>query len=114
MTLINADDIRPIKDRVLVVDMEFGEAKTKSGIILGDDDGKSEGVHARWAKVFKVGPEHTHLKPGQYVLLDHGRWTRAIEVLVDTKKNKLFMIDYPTGVLLVSDKKPKQLEMVGL
>jgi co-chaperonin GroES (HSP10) len=114
MTLLNAEYINPIKDRVLVVDMEFGEQTTKGGIIIADDDGKSTGIHARWARVFKVGPEQKELKPGQYVLIDHGRWTRAVEVLVDDKKNKLFMIDYPKGVLIISETKPKQLEMVGL
>lgn len=114
MTLLNAEDITPIKDRVLVIDMEFGEQRTQAGLIITDDDGKSHGIHPRWAKVFKVGPLQTQVMPGQYVLIDHGRWTRAIDVLVNGKKNKLFMIDFEKGVMLISNTKPKQLEMVGL
>ncbi len=114
MTKFNATDINPIKDRILVIDMEFGEQKTNSGIIISDDDGISRGIRPRWSKVYKVGPEQSKIKPGQYVLMDHGRWTRAINVDLDGNQKKLYMIDFPKGVLLVSNTKPKELEKVGL
>jgi len=114
MSLLDADSINPIKDRVLVVDLEFGERKTQAGIILTDDDGKSAGIKARWARIFKVGPKQKELQPGDYILLDHGRWTRGIEVLMNGEKKKLFMIDYPSGLLAISKTKPKELDMVGL
>ena len=44
-------DIKPLKKRVLVSDMHFGETKTKGGIILTDDDGSEGGIHPRWGKV---------------------------------------------------------------
>jgi co-chaperonin GroES (HSP10) len=94
--------------------MEFGEQKTKSGIIIKDDDGTSRGVRARWAKVLKVGPEQTELKAGDYILIEHGRWTRATKILVDGQEKKMQMIDYPRGLLVISKVKPKELELVGL
>ena len=111
--MINAENIKPIQDKVLVIDLEFGEQKTAKGIILSDDDGKSHGIKARWAKVFKVGPKQTELKPDDYVLLQHGRWSRGIEVLVDGEKKKLFLIDYPKGLMLISKSKPIELTKVG-
>ena len=45
--------ITPLKKRVLVSDMHFGMTKTKGGIILQDDDGSADGIHPRWAKVYK-------------------------------------------------------------
>ena len=114
MTLLSGDTINPIGDRVLVVDLEFGEKKTKSGIIISDDDGKSAGIHPRWAKVFKIGPKQTELKVGDYILLEHGRWTRGVSVQIDGQEKKVFMIDYPTGLLAISKTKPTELEQVGL
>lgn len=114
MSSINAQNINPVHDRVLVIDMEFGQKKSKGGIFLGNDDGKSQGVRPRWAKVFKVGPEQEELKVGDYILLAHGRWSRAFEVEINGQKKKLFMIDYPLGLLAISRSKPKELDLVDL
>ena len=45
------NDITPLKKRVLVSDMHFGETKPKGGIHLMDDDGPAGGSHPRGAKV---------------------------------------------------------------
>ena len=37
-------NITPIHDRVLVSDMDFGESKTKGGLIIGSDDGHTRGI----------------------------------------------------------------------
>ena len=37
------NDITPLKNRVLVSDMHFGETKSKGGIIIVDDDGTADG-----------------------------------------------------------------------
>ena len=39
--------IRPLKKRVLVSNMHFGDVKTKSGIIIKDDDGTADLTHRR-------------------------------------------------------------------
>ena len=59
--------------------MEFGEEKTQSGIILKSDDGRVEGIKPRWGRVWAVGPEQTDVKVGEWVLMEHGRWSRAAE-----------------------------------
>ena len=58
-------DITPLKKRVLVSDMHFGETKTAGGIILVDDDGSEAGIHPRWAKVYAVGNEQDDVTVGQ-------------------------------------------------
>lgn len=72
--------LRPIKDHVIVNEMKFDRPISKGGIILPRDDGKSEGVRPRWAKVYAVGPEQTDISVGQWILIAHGRWTRGVEV----------------------------------
>jgi co-chaperonin GroES (HSP10) len=72
--------LRPIKDNILVADMNFDSRVTANGIILNSDDGKTEGIRPRWGRVYAVGPEQTEIKLGEWVLVEHGRWTRGVEV----------------------------------
>ena len=77
-------DITPLKKRVLVSDMHFGETKTAGGIILVDDDGSESGIHPRWAKVYAIGKEQNDVKVGEWVMVAHGRWSRYIKLEDDT------------------------------
>ena len=72
--------VRPLRDRVLVCDMEYGETRTAGGIILSNDDGKERGIRPRWATVYAVGDEVQDVKPGDRILIAHGRWTRGVLV----------------------------------
>lgn len=99
--------LRPLHDKVMVTDMNFGEGRTKSGIVLTSDDGKSSGLHPRWCRVLFVGDEQTEIKVGQWLLMQHGRWTRGIKYeQEDGVEITIHMIDLE-GVLLVSDEKPE-------
>ena len=40
--------ILPLRDNVLVSDMNFGMQETASGIVIHSDNGKSSGVKPRW------------------------------------------------------------------
>ena len=66
---------KPLRDGILVSNMEFGEQRTEGGIIIMSDDGKSTGFHPRWGKVLAVGPKQLDVKIGQYVLVVLGRWS---------------------------------------
>jgi co-chaperonin GroES (HSP10) len=105
-----ASKLRPIKSHILVRDMNFGEQYTAGGIYIPSDDGKSEGVKPRWARVFAVGPEQVEVKVGEWILVEHGRWTRGLEVEEDdgTKFN-IWRVD-PTGVMLSADDRPSGTE----
>ena len=107
-------DIIPLKKRVLVSDMHFGETKSKGGIILVDDDGTAEGIHPRWGKVYAVGRLQEDVKVGQWIMVAHGRWSRAFKVKRSEQGSageigvelEVRMID-ENDILLVSDTEPE-------
>jgi len=100
------NDITPLKKRVLVSDMHFGETRSKGGIILVDDDGTAEGIHPRWGKVYAVGRLQEDVKVGQWIMVGHGRWSRALKVKKDGIELEVRMID-ENDILLVSDEEPE-------
>ena len=100
------NDITPLKKRILVSHMQFGETKSKGGIILMDDDGSAGGIHPRWAKVYAVGNQQEDVKVGQWLMIAHGRWSRAFKVAKDGKELEVRMID-ENDILLVSDTEPE-------
>lgn len=103
--------IRAIRDHVLVTDMNFDEKISHGGIIIPNSDGKLEGVHARWGRVYAVGNEQQDVTPGQYVLVKHGRWTRGVDIEDGNDIKTLRRVDHE-DILLVSDE-PMVDETVG-
>jgi len=99
---IQIDEIKPLKDHIIVRDMVFKERITTSGIVIPNDDGKSSGIRPRWGLVHAVGPEQKDIQPGQYVLVEHGRWTRGVSVVIDNEDTEIRRIDV-NDILLVSD-----------
>ena len=72
--------IRPLHDRILAELLGLQERVSAGGIVLRSDNGKDEGIRPRWAKIRYVGTDIDWVKPGDYVLVAHGRWTRALEI----------------------------------
>tara|TARA_X000000950_G_scaffold284691_1_gene388411 strand:- start:8146 stop:8589 length:444 start_codon:yes stop_codon:yes gene_type:complete len=104
------NDIKPLKKRVLVSDMHFGETKTKGGIILTDDDGSESGIHPRWGKVYAIGDQQEDVKVGEWVMVAHGRWSRGFKVKKQDVELEVRMID-ENDILLVSEDEPDQNRM---
>lgn len=100
--------ITPIRDNVLVSDMDFDSRKTKTGIFLLNDDGKSEGIRPRWGRVWAVGEEQQELKVGDWVLVEHGRWTRGISVETDNGEETIIRRIDNDCVLAVADERPSE------
>lgn len=100
------NDIKPLKKRVLVSDMHFGEKRTKGGIIVLDDDGTEAGIHPRWAKVYAIGDQQDDVKVGEWVMVAHGRWSRALKIKKDGTELEVRMID-ENDILLVSEVEPE-------
>ena len=92
---------KPLRDGILVRNMEFGEQKTASGLIIASDDGKVGGIHPRWGEVIAVGNEQHDVQVGQYVLVSHGRWSRGFELNGETVRT----VD-PNDVLGIQDEEP--------
>ena len=99
------NDITPLKKRVLVSDMHFGETRSKGGIIINDDDGSAAGIHPRWAKVYAIGKDQDDVNIGEWVLVSHGRWSRAPKVKKSGVDLEVRMID-ENDILLVSEEEP--------
>jgi len=98
--------VTALHDDVLVEEMEFGERSLSSGLILMNDDGKGYGIRPRWGKIYAVGPEQQDVVEGQWVMVDHGRWSRGYSIEQDGVVNTIRKVD-PKDMLLVSDEKPK-------
>ena len=98
--------LTPIGNRVIVSDMHFGEQKTKSGLILRDDDGTSRGIYPRWGKVHAKGPENEDdYNVGDWILIEHGRWTRGVNVKDSEQTLELRMVE-AESILGWSTEKP--------
>jgi co-chaperonin GroES (HSP10) len=97
----------PIRDNVLVTDMEFGERKIGM-FVLPSDDGKSEGVRHRWGRVWAVGPKQQDVKVGEWILLEHGRWTRGVTVVEDDGTEIIIRRADINAILMVSEDKPDE------
>jgi len=102
---IKVNEIRALKDHVLVADMNFEGRKLSSGILLLGDDLRSAGIRPRWAQVYAVGPEQTDIQVGQWVLVAHGRWTRGVGIEDNTGDVTIRRID-TNDILMVSDVEP--------
>lgn len=98
--------VRPVRGKVLVTNIENGSKLTLGGIIIPDDDGKERGIRPRWAEVHAVGEDVNDLRPGQWILIAHGRWSRGVDVGSGADKITLRQVDYPEAVMLVSDDCP--------
>lgn len=101
--------INPIRDNILISDMEFGEQKTKGGLVLLSDDGKSEGVKARWGRVWAIGPEQKDVNVGEWILLEHGRWSRGITIEHEDGTETIIRRADTKAILMVNDEKPNEV-----
>jgi len=98
--------IRPLRDTVFVTDMMFDEQKTSSGIILQNDDGKSQGIRPRWGRVWAIGSEQNQVHIGEWILVEHGRWTRTVTVDGDSGDVvEVRMVDND-AIMMISDELP--------
>jgi hypothetical protein len=94
--------INALHDDVLVYNMAFDVRFTNGGIFLLNDNGKGYGIRPRWGRVYAVGPKQQDVTVGQWVLVEHGRWTRGLEIEDESGEFTLRKID-PECIMMVSD-----------
>jgi len=99
----------PVRDNVLITDMDFGEQKSLGGIVILSDDGKSEGVRSRWGKVWAVGAAQKDVKVGEWILLEHGRWSRGITIEHADGTQTIVRRADIKAILAVADDKPAEI-----
>ena len=99
---LKREQLKPLNDSVIVGDMTFDERITTGGIVLLNDNGKSLGIRPRWGRVYATGPEQQDVTVGQWVLVEHGRWTRGLEIEDESGEFTLRKID-PECIMMISD-----------
>lgn len=104
---IDGSIVRPIRDHIIVCDIEFGMEKTAGGVLLLSDDGKKSGIHPRWGRVYAVGPRQKDVDVGEWVLMEHGRWSRGIEYTTDDGQELLIHMADNKGIMAVAAEKPQ-------
>jgi len=104
--MITKGKLIPIRDHVIVEEMEFGEQISKGGIIIQSDDGKNMGVKPRWGKVYAVGHTNDDVKVGDWVLIEHGRWTRGMNVEDETGTLRVLRRVDKDAIMITSKTKP--------
>ena len=102
---LQRQQLRPLKDSVIVSDMIFDVRISTGGIIIPNDNGKSTGIRPRWGQVYAVGPDQQDVSPGQWVCVEHGRWTRGIDIEDESGKITVRRVD-PKDIMMVSDEQP--------
>lgn len=106
-TRIKTDGFQPLKGNVFVSDLDHGPSLTRGGLIIPDDNMTERGVRDRWCKVWAIGPDVTEVKVGDWVLVKHGRWTTGIDMEIKGIHHRVWRIEFPDAVLLVTDNDPR-------
>ena len=110
---LNTEDdmkLKPIHDKVIVTDLQHGEQKTKAGLIILDDsttDAGARGIKPRWARVHATGPKQKDVKVGDWILLEHGRWSLGQVLDIEGEDSlRIWLADHK-AILAVSDELPE-------
>jgi co-chaperonin GroES (HSP10) len=99
--------LKPIRNKVIIHNMNFGEQKSAGGILVLGDDGKDRGIYPRWGQIYAVGPEHKEdFTVGDWILVEHGRWTRGVTLeLENNEETTIRMVDNKC-ILMWAKEKP--------
>lgn len=99
-------NIRPLDNNILGR-VSFDEHMSDGGILISvNDNAKSSGIRPRWTKVWKVGEGVTEVKAGDWVLVEHGRWSFKSEIVNDNGKKIEFMRIDPNALMAISEERP--------
>ena len=109
---IDRHQLKPLKDAVIVSDMNFDVRLSQGGLILLNDNGKSTGIRPRWGQVYAVGPDQNTIKVGTWVCVEHGRWTRGIDIEDENGPQTLRRVD-PKDIMMESDQEPQDTTFSG-
>lgn len=101
--------LKAVGDKVLatMLNKAGGHRELASGILLADKDMDLSGIRPRWFKIESVGPDVDFVKVGQYVYVEHGRWTNELKYKDGEDLLSVYMLDNEK-CLIVSDTNPEQ------
>lgn len=98
--------ITPIRDHIIVIDMDDEEEKVINGIIHLSETGNDRGIHPRQALVCAIGPDQLDVEVGTWILIEHGRWTRGVKL----SDGKVYRKVDPDSVLGIYDGDPTSVQ----
>jgi len=105
--------IKPLSDNIFCIKGDFGDKTLSSGIIIKSNIKTSEGITPRWFEVFDVGPDIDWIKPGQWVLVEYGRWTEGFKIVPQDDRlepdDKIWKVE-PSACMVVTDQDPTASE----
>lgn len=111
---IKATAFRPLKENVFVTDLDSGPHETAGGIIIPDDNATVRGIHPRWGRVWAIGPDVQGIEVGEWVYIEHARWTLAIDLDLPDGVVRIWKIDWPEAVLLAAPVDPREWHQTTL
>jgi hypothetical protein len=111
---IVASEFRPLKKNVFVTDLDGGMHVTKGGIIRPDDNMSATGIRPRWACVWAIGPDVEDIKVGEWVFIEHARWTNSIDLRLPSGSVRVWKVDWPAAVLLAMQDDPREVNLDSL
>lgn len=105
----------PHPDKVFVTDIESGPNVTKSGIIIPDDNATNRGIRARWAQVCMIGKNVTDVKVGEWLFIEHGRWSFGLDLEQPNGDIlRVWHVDHPNATMAAADFDPRVNQKTAL
>lgn len=98
--------LRALTNKILCHYIEKGQQTTSGGIVLLDDDSSEGGIRPRWMQVYSVGPEVKDIQEGQWVMVEHGRWTHAMTIRDGNNEEFTVWGAEEESILLIADEEP--------
>lgn len=108
--MTNYENLKPTRKRILVDEIESGE-QLQGSIIVLDDDAKTRGIKSRWCHIYAISPEIEDLKVGDWILVEHGRWSRGFKASLEDRDVNFRFVEYEY-VQGVSETKPGQFNTI--
>lgn len=106
---ITAEAFHPLKNNVFVTDLDSGPHETAGGIIIPDDNFSERGVHPRWARVWAIGPDVQDIEVGEWIYVEHARWTNSIDLALPRGVVRIWRVEWPESVLLAAPEDPRSV-----
>lgn len=97
-----SESLVPLRDKVILTNLERGERLSHGGIYIMNDDGKDAGIRTRWAQVYAIGPDQKDVAVGDWVLMQHGRWTVGADLKLKDQDAVRFWRADTEGMLAIS------------
>jgi len=111
---LKCNKIKPLPNTIFVKNMQLGEVKTSSGLIIPEENMhiNQRFIKPRWSQVYAVG-DGVKLNVGDWILLHNGHWSTSMNVKINNKSEKIWFItekNLKKGLIAVEKEMPKFLE----